>query len=374
MVRILFIDDDPKIHAVLEMALPGECAVIPAMSGGEGIRLVEEEDPDLVLLDIGLPDMDGMEVLRQILALPSPPPVIMVTARGETETVVEAIKAGAHDYIVKPITREKVYSIVHTAVRVHLTDDPPADESSVCHMIGSSPAMRNVKRLVALYATSHSPVLIVGETGTGKELVAQTIHALSARHGEVYIPINCGAIPETLLETELFGAERGAFTDATTRPGVFERAHRGTLFLDEIGEMPVQQQVKLLRVIEERAFTRVGGIRRIESDVRFIAATNRALSGEVDGGRFRRDLYYRINTLPLSVPPLRSRRADIPELARAFVKAGAGDRPASLTSTALEKLMGYRWPGNIRELRNVIERAQLFARGGRIEARHIVFD
>ncbi len=376
MVRILFIDDDPNIHTFLKMVLPGECAVIPALDGEQGVRMTAEEDPDLVLLDIGLPDVDGMEVLRRILDLPAAPPVIMLTADRSAEKVVEAIKAGAHDYIVKPFTREKIHSILRTAVRLHLSDAPPVDDSQLSHIIGRSPSIREVKRLIALYATSDSPVLIIGETGTGKELVARTIHDLSARRGEIFVPLNCGAIPETLLETELFGAEKGAFTDAVSRPGLFERAHRGTLFLDELGEMPLHHQVKLLRVIEDKTFSRVGGLRCIESDVRIIAATNRALRSAVKAGGFRQDLYYRINTLPLRIPPLRSRRADIPELARTFAEAHVDgvDARASISSSAIEKLLDYDWPGNIRELRNVMERAVLFSKGDSIEPRHIIFE
>jgi transcriptional regulator with PAS, ATPase and Fis domain len=229
--------------------------------------------------------------------------------------------------------------------------------------------------MIRLYATSTSPVLIVGETGTGKELVARTIHELSARQQEVYLPINCGAIPDTLMETELFGSERGAYTDAITRPGVFERANRGSLFLDEVGEMGLQHQVKLLRVIEDKSFTRVGGVHSVSSDARIIAATNRTLSSAVQNGTFRQDLYYRINTLPLSVPPLRRRKMDIPELARNFVRlyTGNGGGHAVISSSAIEKLVEYRWPGNIRELKNVIERALLFAENGRIDTRHVTF-
>lgn len=381
MVRILFIDDDPHIHTVLRMSLPVECAVIPATDGKRGLALAVEEDPDLVLLDIGLPDIDGMQVLRRILELPSAPPVIIVTASDDTATVVEAIKTGAHDYIVKPFTHDKIETILLAAIRMQLREELPANGAKLHHIIGRSPGIRRVKRLIALYATSNAPVLVVGETGTGKELVARTIHDLSDRRNEVYVPVNCGAIPENLMETELFGAEKGAFTDAVARPGVFERAHLGSLFLDEIGETSLPHQVKLLRVIEEKSFVRVGGVRSTKADVRIIAATNRALGPAVREGSFRKDLYYRVNTLPLSIPPLRARKGDIPDLARAFAERrdaaphgdGSGRGPMSLSSSAIERLTDYDWPGNIRELKNVIERAILFAGAGPIEARHILF-
>jgi DNA-binding NtrC family response regulator len=376
MVRILFIDDDPNIHIVLRMCLPGECAVIPATDGAQGVRLAQEEDPDVILLDIGLPDIDGMQVLRRILALPAAPPVIMLTATGDTTKVVEAIKIGAHDYIVKPFTHEKVFAILRTAVHVHTGDRQIPDEVVLPRIIGHSPGIRHVKHLIALYATSESPVLILGETGTGKELVARSIHDLSERRREIYVPINCGAIPETLMETELFGSEKGAYTDAVARPGVFERAHRGTLFLDEIGEMTLLNQVKLLRVMEEKSFCRMGGVRTIASDARIIAATNRAVGSAVKTGSFREDLYYRINTLPLSIPPLRRRRVDIPPLVRAFLQthAARGSAGTSISSSAIEKLIDHDWPGNIRELKNVTERAFLFAGRGQIKARHIFFE
>lgn len=375
MVRIVFIDDDPNIHTVLQLTLPDECAVIPATDGKSGLRLVEEEDPDLVLLDIGLPDCDGMVLLRRILGLPGAPPVVMLTASNETEKVVESIKIGALDYIVKPFTPRRILSVVHSALRLHLADRTRTADARFAHIIGSSPAIREVKRRIAMFAPSDSPVLILGETGTGKELVAHTIHDLSARQGEVFVAVNCGAIPDSLMETELFGSEKGAYTDAVTRSGIFERAHRGTIFLDEIGEMSPRHQVKLLRVIEEKSFIRVGGVRSIGSDCRIVTATNRSLQEEVERGTFRGDLFYRISTLPLEIPPLRARKTDIPELARFFLDRYTHGRVdgVALTSAAIEKLLDHDWPGNIRELRNVIERALLFSEGGPLEPRHLFF-
>jgi len=373
MVRIVVIDNDPHTHAVLQMSLPRECALLPATTGLQGFRLVEEEDPDVVLLAVELPDADGMQLLPRILALPEAPPVIMMTGRKETRAIVDAMRIGAHNFISKPVDPNKFLILLQSAVHIAAIRHAVIGNAPIPEIIGSSPAIRKVKDISRRYSTSNSSVLIIGETGTGKELVAQSIHELSKRGGESYVPINCGAIPETLMETELFGSEKGAYTDAVARPGVFERAHRGTLFLDEIGDMLPHHQVKLLRVLEDRTFTRVGGSRTIQSDVRIISATNCDLATAVKDGSFRRDLFYRVSTLPVEIPPLRSRRTDIPELTRTFLDQFSEDcgRTLKISSSALEKLIEYNWPGNVRELRNVIERAVLFAEDGLIQASHI---
>ena len=368
MVRIVVIDNDPHTHAVLQMSLPRECALLPATTGLQGFRLVEEEDPDVVLLAVELPDADGMQLLPRILELPEAPPVIMMTTRKDTKTIVEAIRIGAHNFISKPVDPGKFLILLQTAVQIAAIRHAVIGDAPMPQIIGSSPAIRRVKDITRRYATSNSAVLIIGETGTGKELVAQSIHDLSKRGNESYVPINCGAIPETLMETELFGSEKGAYTDAVARPGVFERAHRGTLFLDEIGDMLPHHQVKLLRVLEDRSFNRVGGSRTIQSDIRIISATNCDLATAVRNGAFRRDLFYRVSTLPIEIPPLRARRVDIPELTRAFLDKFSEDcgQTLRISSSALEKLIDYDWPGNVRELRNVIERAILFAEDGMI--------
>ncbi len=380
MVTVLFIDDDPAAHRTLDLVLPEPYRLISAYTGRQGIEAAAREGPDVVLLDIHLPDMDGISALRRIAAGPVPPPVVMLTALSQPRVVKEAILAGACDYIVKPYDLPELLGTLRTAVsgadarRAACARGVPGTEGSEGEtLIGESAGMREVKELVRRYAPSDSPVLVLGESGTGKEKAARLIHELSRRCAGPFVALNCGALPESLLETELFGAEKGAFTDAVSRPGCFERAHGGTLFMDEIGEMTTAAQTRLLRVIEEKQLTRVGGIRPVPLDVRVVSATNRDLKARTEAGQFRADLYYRLGVLPIRIPPLRERRADIPLLAVAFLAAlGAAD--GGLAADAREKLAAHAWPGNIRELRSVMERASLAAEGGAIRARHITFD
>jgi DNA-binding NtrC family response regulator len=358
MVRVLFIDDDPGAQNTLAMILEGRYAVLPAYSAAEGLRLLREQDPDVVLLDIDLPDRDGLSLLEDIVCSPAAPPVIMLTAYGEVDFVKRAMQAGAYDFILKDFRLAALEGALNRAVQNadarRLFLSAPAPEA-FAGLIGESPPMRELKSLILRYAASDAPVLIQGESGSGKELAARALHRLSLRRQGPLEPVNCGAIPESLLESELFGAERGAYTDAVSRPGCFERANRGTIFLDEIGELAPAAQVKLLRVLENQELTRVGGTSTVRLNVRAVAATNKDLRREVAGGRFREDLYYRLDVLPLRVPPLRERPQDIPLLAAHFLPA------AALRPDALDRLCAHSWPGNVRELRNVLERAALAA-------------
>jgi DNA-binding NtrC family response regulator len=300
----------------------------------------------------------------------------MLTASAEPRVVKESILAGACDYIVKPIEAAELLGTLRTAVAGADARRAAAGEVSEAlmqGMIGESPGMRELKELIVRYAPSDSPVLVLGESGSGKERAARLIHDASRRRDGPCVAVNCGALPPTLLESELFGAEKGAFTDAVSRPGSFERADGGTLFLDEVGEMSPAAQASLLRVIEQKELTRVGGTRTIPLDVRVVSASNRDLKGDVSAGRFRADLYYRLGVLPIHVPPLRERRDDIPLLAVHFLRE-LGGQCRTISDGARERLLAHSWPGNIRELRSVMERAVLTADGGEIRPCHLNFD
>jgi two-component system response regulator HydG len=392
MVNVLLIDDDPQEHRTLKYILTDPYVLCSAYTARQGIEIAEREGPDVVLLDINLPDMDGIAALRSIVARPSAPPVVMLTGLSQPRIVKEAILAGACDYVVKPYEPRELLGTLRCAVggadARRAASEAAArvpGNGSANGLIGESAAMREVQRLILRYAPSDSPVLVTGESGTGKELVARSIHGASRRNEGPFVALNCGAIPETLLESELFGAERGAFTDAVSRPGSFEQANGGTLFLDEVGEMPLAAQTRLLRVIEQKELTRVGGARVIALDVRVVSATNREPKADLAAGRFRADLYYRLGVLPIHVPALRERREDIPVLAAFFLarlaratrpatSASAASMAASLADDAREKLRAHDWPGNVRELRSVMERAVLAAEGGTVRARDVSFD
>jgi DNA-binding NtrC family response regulator len=377
MVKVLFIDDEPRVHKTLEMVLPEPYILISSYTARQGIEAAEREGPDVVLLDINLPDMDGIAVLRRIIARPCPPPVVMLTAMAGHRMVKEAILAGACDYIVKPYELKELLGALRTAVTGadarRAAQASLAEETVFRGLVGESAGLRDVKSLVLRYASSESPVLVAGESGTGKELVARAIHDASRRRSLPFVALNCGALPETLLESELFGSEKGAYTDAVSRPGCFEQANGGTLFLDEVGEMSAGAQTRLLRVIEQRELTRVGGTRAVPLDVRVVSAANRELRPGGACGAFRADLYYRLGVLPLRVPPLRERRDDIPMLAAHFLSL-LGRADTILSGEALQALRGHDWPGNVRELRNVMERAALSADGGPIRAGDLMFD
>ena len=370
MIRLLFIDDDPRVQQTLKQVLSDEAVVTNAYTGKQGLERARETEPDVVLLDIGLPDLDGMEVLRALNSHPDSPPVIMITAHEETALVVKAIKGGAFDYITKPYDLSHLRGAIRQALSVH---SRPARHSAALDsdlgIMGESAGIKRIRDLVLKFAPSVSPVLILGESGTGKELVARAIHRCSGRTG-AFVPINCGAVPASLVEAELFGSVHGAFTDAVDRPGAFERADGGSLFLDEIGEMPITSQVKLLRVLEERQVTRVGDTKARPLDVRVIAASNRDLKNE---SAVRKDLYYRLSVLPVTIPPLRERTVDIPILIAHFLKEISTD-DIRISPAAKKILLDHSWAGNVRELRNVMERGSLLAEGETIECKDIVFE
>jgi DNA-binding NtrC family response regulator len=380
MIRILFVDDDPQAQKILSTVLPDPYTVVSALSAAEGLESFARTDPDVVLLDINLPDRSGLDLLEEIVQRPVAPPVIMLTAFGEVDFVKRAIQAGAYDYILKPYTLDHLEGTIRRAVEnialrraflPSLRNGASVDPWVTGNLVGESRALRELKALIGRFATGDSPVLIQGESGTGKELVAEAIHRLSPRKDGPFEPINCGAIPENLVEAELFGSEKGAFTDATSRAGCFERADGGTIFLDEIGELPPKAQITLLRVIEFKRVHRVGGTRAIPLNIRILSATNRDLKEEVTAGRFREDLYYRINVLFLKVPPLRDRDGDISLLCAYFLETKRAD--LRIHPRAVEKLLSHSWPGNVRELRNVIERATVLSEGDEIQARDIQF-
>jgi two-component system response regulator HydG len=351
------------------MILAEHYEVLAADTAAEGLRLLQERDPDVVLLDIDLPDRDGLSLLEDITARPAAPPVIMFTGFGRVDFVKRAMLAGAFDFILKDGGLAELDGTLRRAVQNadarRLFLSAPAPEV-FAGMIGESPPIRELKALLARYAASDAPVLIQGESGSGKELAAAALHRLSPRREGPLVAVNCGAIAESLLESELFGSERGAFTDAVSRPGCFERANRGTIFLDEIGELAPAAQVKLLRVLEAQELTRLGGTSAVRLNVRLVAATNEDLDRQLGDGRFRQDLYYRIAVLPLRVPPLRERREDIPLLAAHLLPPGHSLRPE-----ALDRLCAHSWPGNVRELRNVLERAAVVAENPAILARDL---
>ncbi|MEW5814316.1 MAG: sigma-54 dependent transcriptional regulator [Spirochaetota bacterium] len=374
MIRILFIDDDSQAHKILKMVLPEDYIILSATRGIHGFEMVKAEDPDLILLDINLPDISGFEVLKRVNSIPSSPPVVMLTGFSETDLVVQAIRGGACDFITKPYTLEKLLKSIREALsyRSKYLFKKETD-GEIEDLIGESPAIRELKRIIGVYSHSNSSILITGETGTGKDKAAKIIHGLSRRKTGPFIAINCGAIPASLLETEIYGSEKGAFTGAVSRPGSFEQASGGTLFLDEIGEMHIYSQVKLLRILEDNEIIRIGGTKKIPIDVRIISATNKNLQEEVKNGTFRQDLLFRINILPIEIPPLRQRKEDIPILAAYFLQSLSSNKK-KMSSSAYDRLTTHRWPGNIRELKNVIERAILLSGEEEIGIKHIILN
>jgi len=378
--KILVADDEQNLRRVLVALLRRDGhEVVQAATGLEAIERLG--DVDVVITDLRMPGADGMEVLRSANKNHPHLPVIMITAYGSVGQAVEAIKAGAFDYIEKPFEQDSIRSILNKAIGQALANRtaprgqlyPPGDPEAKGRygLVGTSPEMHGIFSIIEKVADTPSTVLITGESGTGKELVAKALHEQSSRKGEPFIKINCAAIPKTLMESELFGYEKGAFTGATSsKPGRFELADGGTLFLDEIGEIPVEMQVKLLRAIQESEFERVGGIKTLKVDVRLITATNRDLEQEIKNGNFREDLYYRLNVVPLQIPALRVRKGDIPLLVEHIIKKfneRLKKHIQGIADDAVQTLEGHSWPGNIRELENVLERTILFCKGERIE-------
>jgi DNA-binding NtrC family response regulator len=378
MGRVLVVDDEPGVRESLRMLLQGEHDVAAASDVAAALRILDEEPPDLVLLDLVMPGPSGLELLGELSTRPDPPPVIVLTATKTVATAVEAMKRGAADYVTKPFEVEalriKVRQLLaHRALaeEVQQLRARVDGEDRLESLLGRSAVMHDVFHTLRRVAGSRATVLIHGESGTGKELAARAVHDLGPRADEPFVAVNCAAIPETLIESELFGHERGAFTDAVERRiGRFEAASGGTLFLDEIGELSAAVQAKLLRVLQERSLERIGGGKTIEVDVRVIAATNRDLESDVAEGRFRGDLFYRINVVPVVLPPLRERRDDIRMLATHFlerIRAEAGRESLRLSDQALATLERYPWPGNVRELGNAIEHAVALCEGDRVE-------
>jgi len=379
MEIILIVDDEKNYRVVLEALLGAEgYEIVTAGDAKAALETVREADLDLVITDMKMPGMNGMELLEACKQIKPDLPVIMMTAFGTIEMAVEAMKKGAYDYIQKPFENEQLKLTVKKALENHrlvkenrLLTQALSDRFRYGNLIGKSKPMREVYDLIEKVSRSKASVMITGPSGTGKELIAKAIHYQGQRKDRPFISINCGALTETLLESELFGHEKGAFTGATSmKKGRFELADKGTLFLDEVGEMPPSLQVKLLRVLQEMEFERVGGTRSIHVDVRVVSASNRNIKEDVIAGVFREDLYYRLNVIHVDVPSLRERMDDIPLLVKHFIEKFQGDDkkdPIELSPEAWKILYGYPWPGNVRELENVIERALVLHSGGVIK-------
>jgi nitrogen regulation protein NR(I) len=368
--QVLIVDDEPNLRKILSAQLSRDgYDVLTAEDGEQGLQALRDHHIDLVITDLKMPKVDGMTLLREALREEPQLPIVMITAHGTVDTAVEALKIGAFDYLTKPFDKDEVRQIVGKALRTRQLageDATPVKESASARfgIIGSAPGIAEMYAVLERVADTPTTVLVTGESGTGKELVARALHDHSSRKDKPFIKVNCAAIPKELIESELFGYERGAFTGAvSSKPGRFELANGGTLFLDEIGEIPVEMQVKLLRALQESEFERVGGIKTIRVDVRLVAATNRDLKKLIAAGSFREDLFYRLNVVPIRLPALRERATDIPLLVEHFL-AKFNDRlkkhVAGVEPEALDVLSAYSWPGNIRELENVIERAVLF--------------
>jgi two-component system, NtrC family, nitrogen regulation response regulator NtrX len=374
--RILVIDDEAAIRDSMRMILEYEgYEFVGASSGPEGLALVERETPDLVFLDVKMPGMDGIEVLTRVKALQETLPVVIVSGHATVATAVEATKLGAFDFIEKPLATDRVLLTIRNALeQSRIKDEVTALRRAVelkHEMVGTSPQIRQVMEAVRRASPTSATVLIQGESGVGKELVARAIHRNSLRSRERFIQVNCAAIPDELIESELFGHEKGSFTGATEKQiGKFEQADRGTIFLDEVGDMSLKTQAKVLRVLQEGEVERVGSARTIRVDVRVIAATNKDLEKEIEKGTFREDLFFRLSVIPISVPPLRDRPEDIPPLVQHFLELFAREhnfRRRRITPAAMEAMQRHRWKGNIRELRNTVERVLIMTSGETID-------
>ncbi len=375
--HILIVDDEPAIQKALRDVLEDEgYRVSVAGNGADALKAVADETPDLVFLDIWMPHLDGLETLAELRRLRPDATVVMISGHGTIETAIKATRLGAWDFIEKPLSLEKTLVTISRALehgrlaRENATLRARLDQRT--EIIGESVPIRGLRAQIATAAPSGGRVLIHGENGSGKELVARAIHTLSARAEQPFVEVNCAAIPEELIESELFGHERGAFTGALARRrGKFETADRGTLFLDEIGDMSLKTQAKVLRVLEEQAFERVGGRETLRVDVRVIAASNRDVVSLIAQGAFREDLFYRLNVIPIEVPPLRTRKEDVPALVEHFIRvfcAENGKRLKTVAPSGLTYFMTYEWPGNVRELRNMVERLVIMVPGDTIGA------
>lgn len=373
--RILVADDEENIRLILHESLRREgLFVVEAVDGVQAVELVQRENFDVVILDLRMPRMDGITALEKIRSLDPLLPVVMITAHGGRKTALEMVRLGGYDYFEKPFDMNELRVVVRRALerrqlhrQIEVLEAQLHQERSFANIVGESPPMKDVFDLVRRVAPTDATVLITGESGTGKELIADAIHNNSPRSNEPLLKVNCGAIPEALLESELFGHERGAFTGAIAmKPGKFELANKGTIFLDEIGEMPLALQVKILRVIQERKIERVGGTRTLTVDVRIVTATNRDLAREVEEKRFREDLFFRLEVVPIHLPPLRKRRSDIPLLISHFLRVyntKMGKSFQGFTPEAMDLMQSHDWPGNIRELDNIVQRAMILSPG-----------
>jgi nitrogen regulation protein NR(I) len=377
VAHVLIVDDELNIRRVLAAMLKRDGYEVTTAADGEQALAVLQRTPiHVVVTDLVMPRLGGMQLLERVRAEYPDIPVILITAHGTVDSAVAALKAGAFDYVTKPFEQEELRKVIAKAARANDLERRSVHEGTAegdrPPLVGTSPSMRTIYDMVARVADSPSTVLITGESGTGKELIARALHRGSSRRDKPLIKVNCAAIPKDLVESELFGYQRGAFTGAVgDKPGRFELADGGTLFLDEIGEIPVEIQVKLLRALQESEFERVGGIKTLKVDVRLIAATNRDLKSLIAEGRFREDLYYRLAVVPIALPPLRDRREDIPLLVAHFIEKydrRLGKSVERIDDDALQLLVDYGWPGNIRELENLMERSVLFADGPSIRA------
>jgi DNA-binding NtrC family response regulator len=386
MASILIVEDEPKMRRLLEISLADDGHSVRCVGDAEtGLRNLAAEPADLVVTDLKLPGMSGLEFMQEAKRMNASVPMIVMTAYGSVETAVEAMKAGASDYVLKPFTMAEMKLVINKELDVQRVRDENRSLKEALgkryqfqNIVARSSKMQEVLALVERVAATNSTVLIGGESGVGKDLIARAIHQNSRRASGPFIKINSTAIPDNLFESELFGFEKGAFTGATmAKPGKFELADKGTLFLDEIGDVPAPIQVKLLRVLQEREFERLGGTRTLKVDVRLIAATNRDLRAALEEGTFREDLYYRLNVVPIDIPPLREHKEDIPELVNHFFNRFArenGKDIHTITPGALKLLMDYHWPGNVRQLENIVERGVALAAGPVLDVDDIHLD
>jgi len=382
---VLVADDDASIRSLLKQLLTAEgYIVLEAATGGEVVAQVKATRPDLVIMDVRMPELDGIEALQRVKTVSPNTAVLMMTAFGTSNAAINAMELGAFDYVTKPFELDKISHTVKRAFQyqdlsaeVQVLRDEISSLVQTARIIGSSPSMQEVFKTIGKVAKTDATVLITGESGTGKELVAEALHYNSTRRSGPFVKVSCVALPETLLEAELFGHEKGAFSDAlATRKGRFELADTGTIFLDEIAEMSLATQTKLLRVLQERKIERVGSAIPIKVDIRVIVATKKDLQKQVDQARFRDDLFYRLNVINIHMPPLRERKEDIPALVEHFLakhRYSASEQPAAISEEALSRLVEYDWPGNVRELENVVERAIVLSRGQVITSRELPF-
>lgn len=379
MIRIVFIGNDKKCLSIIKMSIPDIKISLTPFSP-EAILFIRKSNPDIVLLDLDLQNEDWSQLIRQIQNMNKPPSILVTGKYDSSERIIKAIKMGALDYIPRPFNPENLFRLeraIKKSISITLENNNRNSEGNNSHfldsVIGCSKQIQTVKELMLSYAKSGAAILLLGESGVGKNLIAETIHKLSKRSRSTYKTIHTAGLPPTLIESELYGTNEGAFTDAKARPGCFESASKGTLFLDEIGEMPISSQVKLLRILEENTITRLGGTNPIPIDVRVISATNINIVEAVKSDLFRKDLYYRINTLTINIPPLRERKEDIPFLVDFFLKEPGCK--CKITTSGLEKLIEHPWPGNIRELKNTLTRSCVHAAEmTKIDDDHIKFD